>query len=153
MIAANDDKPIILKKIFNHGIEDVFNAFATGESLEQWLSPANNIKAKTLFHQFKVGRGYKISFTLPDEQELILSGEFLEIKKPTKIIFTWLWEKPDIHAGINSLVTVELKKQKKETELTITHQKLLTTEAITRHSQGWEGTIERLQNWLNRIRS
>lgn len=151
MIAANDDEPIILKKIFNHDIENVFDAFSTGKSLEQWLSPADNIKAKTLFHQFEVGGKYKISFTLPDLQELILSGEFLEIENPGKITFTWLWEEPDIHAGINSLVTVNLKKQKEATELTITHQKLSTAEAIIRHSQGWKCTVERLQNWLNRI--
>lgn len=153
MIAANDENPLIIKKVFNHGINEVFAAFASGESLQAWLAPADNIKTKALLHQFSVGGNYKISFILPDQQELILFGEYLEIEKPVKIIFTWMWEEPDIHAGINSLVIVDLKQKNENTELTITHQHLSTTAAINRHSQGWAGAIERLHNWLNRSNS
>ncbi len=153
MTTTDGNEPIVLTRIFSHKIEDVFDAFSTGESLEKWLAPADEIEAKTLFHQFKVGGDYKIVFTLADGQKLTLSGKFLEIKQPVRIVFSWQWEEPDIHAGINSIVTVDLEKQEEKTQLTITHQKLSTAQAVTRHSQGWAGTVARLHNWLNRTYS
>ena len=70
------------------------------------------------------------------------TGEYLEIHRPEKLVFTW--NSPSVQ---NSQVTVEFKKLGDCTEVTITHE-LLPTDALRKgHSEGWTehlGTLSTL---------
>ncbi len=146
---SNKTETIQIEKLYKHSIGKVFNAFSRKEIFEQWIAPSDEIGTKILFHDFTIGGRYRIEFSVPKLGTLFLGGEYVHIEYPKQICFTWVWEKPDIHAGINSLVTVNFLKHKDYTKLVITHDNLTTLQATERHVQGWSSTLIRLDQFLS----
>lgn len=141
-------QPIVVEKLYKHSIDKVFNAFSQKKAFEQWVAPSDEIKTKILLYDFNVGGKYRIEFSMPDVGTVFLGGEYVHIEYLKQICFSWIWEKPDVHADINSLVTVNFIKHKDYTKLKITHENLSTIEATERHLQGWDGTLLRLNKFL-----
>ncbi len=147
---SNKIEPIAIEKIYKHSINKVFNAFSKKTAFEQWISPTDKIGTRVLLYDFKVGGKYRIEFSAPEVGTLLLGGEYVNIEYLKQICFTWVWEKPDMHAGINSLVTANFLKHKEYTKLEITHENLSTLQATERHIQGWNGTLLHLEQFLNK---
>ena len=145
---SNKIEPIVIEKIYKHSIDKVFNAFSQKTAFEQWISPMDIFDTKILLFDFKVGGKYRIEFIVPETGTLLLGGEYVNIKHLQQICFTWIWEKPDMHAGINSLVTANFQERNEYTKLQITHENLSTLPATVRHTQGWNGTLLRLEQFL-----
>ncbi len=143
---SNYIEPIVIERLYKHPVNKVFNAFSNKESFKQWIAPSVEIKTKILLQEFYVGGRYRIEFIVPEAGVSILSGEYVHIKHLQQICFTWIWEEPDIHAGINSLVTADFLEYEGFTKLTITHEKLSTPKEIERHTRGWNASLGRLNN-------
>jgi uncharacterized protein YndB with AHSA1/START domain len=62
-----------------------------------------------------------------------------------RIVFTWLIEPPDEHAGIESQVTVTITASGAGTELVIQHDRLGRADADARHEEGWHGALAQLE--------
>ena len=149
MAVKNQIDPIVLTRRYEHSPEKVFSAFSSADSFERWIAPSNAIATTLLQHEFKVGGKYRIQFTLPDGNASYLRGEYLLINEPDQLVFTWQWEKPDIHSDIKSLVSVTISPKYGKTELQIIHENLSTIDATERHNHGWQGSIERLSALLS----
>lgn len=141
-------QPLVVKREFAYGREQVFKAFANAEALQQWIAPDNSFETKVLEFNFHTGGHYRIEFILPNGVHTSLSGQYKIINQPKQLSFTWCWEKPDPHAGIESLVTVDFHEKHNATEVVISHIKFTNSEMKQRHSTGWLGTLTRLQTWL-----
>lgn len=128
----------------------MFDAFSRKAAFEQWIAPSDDIATRILLHDFKIGGQYRSEFSIPGAGTLRLRGKYVHIEPSRQICFTWEWEKPDVHAGINSLVTVDFLEQKGNTKLTITHENLSTLQATERHAQGWNGALARLDQLLSK---
>jgi uncharacterized protein YndB with AHSA1/START domain len=74
------------------------------------------------------------------------SGEFVEIKRPERLVFTW-----DTDLVKNTRVTVELKDLGGDkTELTLTHELLPTQELREGHTDGWALCLNNLAAVLSK---
>jgi uncharacterized protein YndB with AHSA1/START domain len=65
-----------------------------------------------------------------------------------RLVFTWTWEPPDVHAGIETLVSVTLAPKDRGTRLQVRHEGFPTNASRDRHDVGWSGTLERLPEVL-----
>ena len=70
------------------------------------------------------------------------------IKPPSRLVFSWIIEPPDEHAGIQSEVTVAIMPDGIGCELVIRHERLGRTDAIERHAAGWRGVVDQLTELL-----
>lgn len=145
---SNKIEPILIERLYKHPIDRVFKAFSHKDAFQQWIAPSDEIGTRILLHDFKVGGHYRIEFSIPATGTLFLSGEYIQIEHLKQVCFTWVWEKPDIHAGINSLVTANFLEHNGDTKLVIIHEKLSTLHAAERHIQGWNGALTRLNQLL-----
>ena len=75
---------------------------------------------------------------------MTVRGAYRSIEPPRKIVFSWLIEPPDEHAGLDSEVTVTITPDGEVTELFIRHEKLTRPGAGVRHAEGWRGALDRL---------
>lgn len=66
-------------------------------------------------------------------------GEYLEIKPPEKLVFTW-----NSHAIEKTRVTIELREQGESTELTLIHEFFPTEELRAAHDGGWNSCLANL---------
>jgi uncharacterized protein YndB with AHSA1/START domain len=130
----------------------VFAAFTNAEVVAQWLTPAPDVKLTVLELDFREGGRYRFAYDTPEGQRMLVGGVYHEIKAPTRLAFSWLIEPPDIHAGIESQVTVSLAPSADGTDLRILHERFGRADANVRHGEGWAGALEQLQRLLSSTR-
>jgi uncharacterized protein YndB with AHSA1/START domain len=103
------------------------------------------VELTVLAFDFRPGGAYRFAYDVTsDARRMIVGGTFRTIEPPSRIVFSWLIEPPDEHAGIDSQVTVEIAARGTSSELTIRHANFGRTDAEQRHQQGWRGALELL---------
>jgi uncharacterized protein YndB with AHSA1/START domain len=71
-------------------------------------------------------------------------GEFVEVDKPHRVVFTWGWDGNDTVPPGSSTVEVELAPEGSGTSLRFLHREL-TAEQAASHAKGWDHYLERLE--------
>ena len=75
----------------------------------------------------------------------IARGEYVEIDKPNKLVFTWGWDgSEDVPPG-SSTIEIELASDGDGTSLRFVHKDLPNAEAIASHAHGWDHYLPRLE--------
>jgi uncharacterized protein YndB with AHSA1/START domain len=75
----------------------------------------------------------------------IALGEYVEIDKPNKLVFTWGWDgSEDVPPG-SSTIEIELASDGEGTSLRFVHKDLPNAEAIASHAHGWDHYLPRLE--------
>ena len=128
--------------------ERVFAAFATRERVARWLSPAPEIVLDVLELDFREGGRYRFAYHVPDGRTMVVGGRYRTIEPPSRIVFSWLIEPPDEHAGIESEVTITIRAIDSGSELVIRHERWARADAEARHADGWRGALDRLETLL-----
>lgn len=125
--------------------ERVFAAFADPGLVARWLRPSPDIALTVLAFDFRQGGGYRFAYDVPDGQRMIVGGTYRVIERPSRLVFSWVIDPPDVHAGIDSEVTVTLATRGSGTALTIRHARFDRPDADQRHEQGWRGALDLLE--------
>jgi uncharacterized protein YndB with AHSA1/START domain len=72
-------------------------------------------------------------------------GEYVELDKPNRLVFTWGWDgSADVPPG-SSTVVIELATDGKGTSLRFVHKDLPSAEAVASHTHGWDHYLPRLE--------
>lgn len=132
--------------------ELVFEAWLNKEHLMKWMGPTEDINPGFVEVDPQPGGKYRFGFDekgCSDERSYV-HGEYLTIERPTKLVFTWIWEPPLPEAGVTSVVTVEFFETDDGTEMILTHQKFMDAESCEKHRTGWSGTLDKLENYLKK---
>ena len=145
---ALDETVARVRRRFAAAPAKVFAAFADAELVGRWLSPAPEIRITVLQFDFRVGGAYRFAYDVPGGQIMIVGGVYRSIVPPAKIVFSWIIEPPDMHAGIESVVTVTIEPDGGGAELLIRHERLARPDAVERHATGWHGALDRLATLL-----
>ncbi|MGZ4403234.1 MAG: SRPBCC family protein [Gaiellaceae bacterium] len=75
----------------------------------------------------------------------IARGEYVEIDKPNKLVFTWGWDgSEDVPPG-SSTIEIELASDGDGTSLRFVHKDLPNAESIASHAHGWAHYLPRLE--------
>jgi uncharacterized protein YndB with AHSA1/START domain len=134
-----------LRRYFNVTPEKVFDAFADARLVARWLKPSPEIELSVLHFDFREGGGYRFAYHVPNAAApMIVFGAYSTIRPPLRIVFSWMIEPPDEHAGIQSEVSIEISREGARTALLIRHDKLTRPGAPPRHAHGWQGALAQL---------
>jgi uncharacterized protein YndB with AHSA1/START domain len=126
----------------------VFAAFSSGRVVAQWLTPSPEVKLTVMELDFREGGSYRFAYDTPEGQRMLVGGVYRKIEPPSRLVFSWLIDPPDIHAGIESQVTVSITPSASGCDLVVVHERFGRADANERHAQGWAGAIEQLQQLL-----
>lgn len=132
--------------------ERVFAAFTSGEVVAQWLTPSPAVKLTVLELDFREGGRYRFAYDTPQGQRMLVGGVYVKIQAPTLLKFSWLIEPPDLHAGIESQVTVSVTPSGTGSDVVVWHERFEREDANARHAEGWAGALEQLQQLLTKTR-
>ena len=147
------DLKLELKQVFDAPIEKVWDAWTKPENIKQWLSPEGMINPEVA-GELKPGGKYRIVMegenleVAPHSGTVIVGGKYLEIDKPNKLSFTWLWEGAPEETHTTK-VTVLLKRlTKSKTEVTLIHTGFPDEDMRQEHNRGWNSTFRKLNKCL-----
>jgi uncharacterized protein YndB with AHSA1/START domain len=143
------DKPYAeVRRRFAAAPEKVFAAFTKAELVNRWLTPSPEILLTVLDFDFREGGSYRFAYRVPGASTVIVAGSYSVIDPPFKIVFSWVIEPPDEHAGIESEVSVTITPDGDGSQLLIRHEKFGRIDAIERHAAGWCGAVDQLTELL-----
>ncbi|HET6212927.1 MAG TPA: SRPBCC domain-containing protein, partial [Micromonosporaceae bacterium] len=77
--------------------------------------------------------------------DMAVSGEYLEVDAPRRLVFTWQWAGEDER----TTVTVEIGAAGAGSELVLVHDRFASQAACDEHAQGWNDCLDRLPTWLS----
>lgn len=138
--------PLVLKRILPASRERVFDAWTKQELMQQWFFAGDKWQNKAS-NKLEIGGKYQVEMIDREGKLYPHSGEYIEIVKPSKIVFTW-----NSHAVSNTRVTIELKEiDANTTELTLTHEFFTDEEIKSKHQNGWSGCLDNLDKMLASI--
>lgn len=139
-----DDK-VQIKRIINASIDDVFDAWVNPKKLDAWHYP-DGYSSKT---KVNGQESYEIEMSNNSiDQVGIISGKYLEFKRPNRLVFTWSWN----WQKNLSPTTVEVNFKKladDKTEVSLIHSGFLDVQTEKQHETGWEMAFSNLEKFLN----
>jgi uncharacterized protein YndB with AHSA1/START domain len=151
-----DDATLVVRRVLNATPERAFQAWTSAEHIQQWMRPEPGMVVPLASVDLRVGGKYRIQMKMPDGEFFTAVGVFKEVKPPTRLVYTWDWEKDGSGAefgeaeGKPSLVTVEFLKRGERTELVLTHSRFATVESRDSHARGWGRIVEGLAKFVEK---
>lgn len=114
--------------------ETVFDFFTDPDKKVQWMGRAAELDPRP-------GGLYRVDINGRN----IARGEFVELDRPNRVVFTWGWESEEspVRPG-SSTVEILLAPDGDGTQLRLLHRDLPDEAARTAHRGGWEHYAERL---------
>lgn len=142
-----------ITKVFNVPIDKVWDALTNPESIKQWHAPEGMTNPEVT-GELLVGGKYKIvmeGHNMPNESYngiMSVGGEYIEIDKPHKLVFTWLWDGAPAQTHTTT-VSMTLNDMGDKTELELIHNGFADDNMMLEHNAGWESTLTKLEKFLS----
>jgi uncharacterized protein YndB with AHSA1/START domain len=131
---------LIVTRTLAYPVDRVWRAMTDPVALAAWFWPQRfNPTAEV---DLRVGGRYRIDGPAVG---IAVSGEYVAVEPPHKLIFTWAWDGEDDE----TLVTVDLTATAGGTDVRLRHEKFGTDEQRDEHTQGWYDCLDRLPTWLS----
>ncbi len=134
-----------IDKTIDLPIQTVYNAWLDPILLAQFIQPMPGMEATKI--EIDPREKGKFLFTMiMQENELPHYGEFVEIKKYSKLAFTWQSDS-SIDGSIVNIDFTSIEENK--TLITLKQTKFVNEETRNNHISGWTNILERLDTTLN----
>ena len=136
---------LTVKRMFAASRERVFHAWTQPQALEQWFRPMGMTLTVTRLDLY-IGGGFQFSLVEPDGAQSTVSGKYLEVTPPEKLMFTWSSRSTNEE---DTLVTVTFAERgAASTEVILKHERLADDAMVTLHSGGWGSCMDILNTLL-----
>jgi uncharacterized protein YndB with AHSA1/START domain len=122
----------------------VFEAWTSAEMLRRWYPPGADWDTPVAEVDVRVGGRLRIVMRSPDGEEFGGGGAYREITVPSRLVFTWGWDRPDVAVG-TQLVEVDFTEQADgTTTVVLINRGLADEQSREAHRKGWEGSFDNL---------
>lgn len=130
--------------------EHVFAAWTSAEVLRRWWALAGWELTAAEVDLREHGR-YRLAMRHPEHGEQGVVGEYVEVRRPERLVYTWTWEgEPELMRGSErTLVTVEFAQDGDETEVVVTHSGFADERIRDLHLEGWTEQLTNLAQELS----
>ena len=149
-----------MTRTFDATPERVFAAWTNPDQFGQWFGPVG-MKTVSCDIDARVGGAWRLmgeGRNIPGARDLdrvrpTVSGRYLEIERPQRLVFTWAWHEKDDFAsprGQETVVTLQFKAAGERTEMVFTQAVLRDQPVLEAHQRGWSESFDKLGNFLRR---
>ena len=135
-----------LERSYEAPPEAVFDAWTNPEVLRRWWVADPSWRTPLAEVDLRVGGGYRLTMEEPGSgARHTVQGEYLEIRRPELLVYSWRWELEEGGTGHESTVTVRFIADGGRTNVVLEHAGLEDRGSAERHAAGWTGCLENLQ--------
>jgi uncharacterized protein YndB with AHSA1/START domain len=150
MTAARPPDRIVLRiqRTFDAPPQAVFEAWTSPEVLRRWWPAGPDWDTPVAEVDVRVGGKLRLVMRSPDGQEFGGSGEYVEVRPPQRLVFTWSWDGHEGHEA-SQLVEVEFSEGPEGiTTVVLINRGLIDEESRRSHEEGWEASFDNLDRVL-----
>jgi uncharacterized protein YndB with AHSA1/START domain len=145
--ASDENIELRMTRRFAATPDEVFAAWTDPALIERWIGP-RSVSAEAKLLELRPGGAYAIAMHLSSGEIKMVRGVYREIRAPTRLVFTWVWDGPDGKPGPETLVTIGFRAIGQETEMSFHHQRFPDAAARDMHQGGWTGSFDKLAEML-----
>ncbi len=147
---TEDRTAIRIERTYAAPAKVVFAAWTSAEMLRRWYPPGADWDTPVAEVDLRVGGRLRIVMRSPGGEEFGGGGEYREISEPSRLVFTWTWDRPDVAAG-SQLVEVDFTENPDgTTTVVMTNRGLVDERSRESHREGWEGSFDNLARLVSR---
>jgi uncharacterized protein YndB with AHSA1/START domain len=147
---GQDPTAIRIERTYAAPAKVVFEAWTSAEMLRRWYPPGADWDTPVAEVELRVGGRLRIVMRSPSGEEFGGGGEYREITEPSRLVFTWAWDRADVAVGIQ-LVEVDFTEHPDgTTTVVMTNRGLADEQSRESHRDGWEGSFDNLARLVSR---
>ena len=135
-----------LERAFDASPERVFEACVDPEQLARWWGP-RDFTSPSLELDVRPGGRYRIAMQPPDGDLFYLRGEYREVDRPERLVYTFEWEDPDPD-DVTNVVTLTFDDADGGTRIVLDQGPFATEARHALHEGGWTDSFVRLAKAL-----
>jgi uncharacterized protein YndB with AHSA1/START domain len=141
------EKPsLVLTRFYPVEPEKVWRAWTDPQALKRWWGPGGAEPVAVADLDLRKGGRFRIVFGGAQGTDHEVQGSYREVVPNRKLVFTWTW--PRTTPERESVVTIELKKVPRGTELVFRHEQLFDESVRDGHRRGWTESLVKLERLL-----
>jgi uncharacterized protein YndB with AHSA1/START domain len=141
------DDELLITRVFNAPVALVFRIWEQKEHMVRWWGP-KDFSCTMPEHDFRPGGAWRAIIESPAYGVNRMGGQFREIERERRIVFTFAWEDEDGRPGPETLVTVMFEEQGGKTVQHFHQAPFQDIEARDRHIGGWDSCFDREQIYV-----
>ena len=134
-----------ITKIVKAPITKVFDAWLDPEMLAQFMRPSPKMVLSPTTNEAIVDGRFEILMKIGDKT-IPHSGQYLEIERPNKLVFTWV-SPASMDDSVVTLTFTSIAEN--QTELNLNHIRFIDEEHRANHEGGWGRIIDCLIELLD----
>jgi uncharacterized protein YndB with AHSA1/START domain len=136
-----------IERTFQAPAQRVFDAWTSEEVLRRWFYGQPGWETPEAEVDLRVGGAVRIVMRNPDKgEDHGGGGHYTEIDPPTRLAFTWTWDRDD--EGRETLIEVDFEEAGGATTVHFTHSGLRDEESARDHEGGWTTCFDNLERTL-----
>lgn len=137
---------LVVRRVIAASPARLFEAWTTPAQLVAWWGP-RDVRCTVAEVDARAGGRYRIGNLLPTGETLFITGEFLAVEPPTRLVYSWTLEPG---GGSPERVTVRFEPRGPgQTEVIVLHERIASEPARTQHAAGWEGCLDGLGSHIS----
>jgi uncharacterized protein YndB with AHSA1/START domain len=143
-----------IERSFEASAEQVFDAWTNPEVLRRWWAVHPDGSTPVAEVDLRVGGRYRLTMEDPGGARHTVGGEYQEVQRPSRLVYSWQWELDSGQPGHTSTVTVTFHERDGHTHVVLEHAGLPDAASRDRHAEGWRAclTVFRDRGFANRRR-
>jgi uncharacterized protein YndB with AHSA1/START domain len=151
-MSASQTNTLRFRRHFDAPREAVFRAWTDPKQLMMWWAPKGFTTPLVEIDLRQNGR-YRIAMQPKEGHVRYLSGTYVEVQPPERLVMTWSSQGSPRHDGYESLLTIEfIAHGAAATEVVLTHERLPAS-YVGDFDAGWISTLEHLEKFLQARRA
>jgi uncharacterized protein YndB with AHSA1/START domain len=131
-----------IERGFDASPEEVFDAWTSPEVLKRWWAVHPDGSTPVANVDLRPGGRYRLSMEGPDGERHTVQGEYSEVDRPHRLVYSWQWELDAGGLGPSSTVTVNFRLDGGGTTVVLEHTGLPDSDSRDRHAQGWSACLD-----------
>jgi uncharacterized protein YndB with AHSA1/START domain len=147
-ISKPTETSLRVERTFDASPEEVFDAWTNPEVLRRWWRPNPAWSTPVAEVDLRVGGRYRISMEDPENgTKHTAGGEYSEVSRPRRLVYSWQWEEEDGRLGHASTVAVDFRADGdgERTTVVLEHSGLVSADSRDSHTHGWAGILDMLE--------
>jgi uncharacterized protein YndB with AHSA1/START domain len=141
----SDGHTLRIERTFNASAERVFDAWTSEEVMRRWWHAGNDWQTTEAEVDLRIGGTVRVTMRDPHKDEKYGGGgQYLAIERPTRLVFTWLWDGMDLR----QVIEIDFEEKDGATTVRFVHRDLWDEAAVRDHDEGWSICFDNLDRVL-----